>query len=63
MFILATERDSFVEQVKDIIDKADEMLSEDVNVEAEGEQEAESMQMKDDAYYPEGQVPDRFLFP
>ncbi|XP_075711716.1 serine/threonine-protein kinase WNK1 [Rhinoderma darwinii] len=55
VFILATERGSFVEQVKDIIEKADEMLSEDVYVEPEGEQEAESMQMKDDAYYPEGQ--------
>ncbi|XP_069821251.1 serine/threonine-protein kinase WNK1 isoform X1 [Dendropsophus ebraccatus] len=55
VFILATERDSFVEQVRDIIEKADEMLSEDINAEPEGEQEAESMQMKDDAYYPEGQ--------
>ncbi|KAM3925618.1 serine/threonine-protein kinase WNK1 isoform 2-T2 [Leptodactylus fuscus] len=54
VFILATERDSFVEQVKDIIEKADEMLSEE-NAEPEGEQEAESMQMKDDSYYPEGQ--------
>ncbi|XP_066447022.1 serine/threonine-protein kinase WNK1 isoform X3 [Eleutherodactylus coqui] len=55
VFILATERESFVEQVKDIIEKADEMLSEDVNVEPEGEQEVESMQMKDDMYYTEGQ--------
>ncbi|XP_077123137.1 serine/threonine-protein kinase WNK1 isoform X3 [Ranitomeya variabilis] len=55
IFILASERESFVEQVKDIIEKADEMLSEDVTAEPEGEQEAESMQIKDDAYYPEGQ--------
>ncbi|KAM5170220.1 serine/threonine-protein kinase WNK1 [Mantella aurantiaca] len=55
VFILATERDSFVEQVKDIIEKADEMLSEDVGVEPEGEQEAESMQIKGDGYYPGSQ--------
>ncbi|XP_044137320.1 serine/threonine-protein kinase WNK1 isoform X4 [Bufo gargarizans] len=51
VFILATERDSFVEQVKDIIEKADDMLSEDVIAEPEGEQEAESLPMN----YPEGQ--------
>ncbi|XP_040292439.1 serine/threonine-protein kinase WNK1 isoform X8 [Bufo bufo] len=51
VFILATERDSFVEQVKDIIEKADDMLSEDVIAEPEGEQEAESLQLN----YPEGQ--------
>ncbi|KAM4747671.1 serine/threonine-protein kinase WNK1 [Rhinophrynus dorsalis] len=55
VFILATERESFVEQVRDIIEKADEMLSEDVSMEAEGEQGTESMQMKDDSYYPESQ--------
>ncbi|XP_041443879.1 serine/threonine-protein kinase WNK1 isoform X13 [Xenopus laevis] len=55
VFILATERESFVEQVKDIIEKADEMLSEDVNVEPEGEQGAESIQIKDDVYYTESQ--------
>ncbi|KAM9311451.1 serine/threonine-protein kinase WNK1 [Gastrophryne carolinensis] len=55
VFILATERDSFVEQVKDIIDKADEMLSEDVTAEPEGEQETESIQIKDGAYYPGSQ--------
>ncbi|XP_040201214.1 serine/threonine-protein kinase WNK1 isoform X11 [Rana temporaria] len=54
VFILATERDSFVEQVKDIIEKADEMLNEDVSAEPEGEQEVESMQIKD-GYYPESQ--------
>ncbi|XP_077325058.1 serine/threonine-protein kinase WNK1 isoform X4 [Lithobates pipiens] len=54
VFILATERDSFVEQVKDIIEKADEMLNEDVSAEPEGEQELESMQIKD-GYYPESQ--------
>ncbi|KAM4038791.1 serine/threonine-protein kinase WNK1 isoform 4-T4 [Anomaloglossus baeobatrachus] len=55
IFILASERESFVEQVKDIIEKADEMLSEDVTAEPEGEQEAESLEIKDDSYYPEGQ--------
>uniref|UniRef100_A0A8C0BI01 non-specific serine/threonine protein kinase n=1 Tax=Buteo japonicus TaxID=224669 RepID=A0A8C0BI01_9AVES len=48
-FILATERDSFVEQVREIIEKADEMLSEDVSVEPEGDQGLESMRTKDDA--------------
>ncbi|KAG8438504.1 hypothetical protein GDO86_004900 [Hymenochirus boettgeri] len=55
VFILATERESFVEQVRDIIDKADEMLSEDAIVEPEGEQAGDTMQIKDDAYYPESQ--------
>ncbi|KAE8613540.1 hypothetical protein XENTR_v10007754 [Xenopus tropicalis] len=55
VFILATERESFVEQVKDIIEKADEMLSEDVSVEPEGETRAESLQIKDDGDYPESQ--------
>ncbi|XP_072510201.1 serine/threonine-protein kinase WNK1 isoform X9 [Notamacropus eugenii] len=47
-FILATERDSFVDQVREIIEKADEMLSEDVSVEPEGDQGSESLQAKDD---------------
>ncbi|XP_059791052.1 serine/threonine-protein kinase WNK1 isoform X14 [Balaenoptera ricei] len=47
-FILAMEREAFVEQVRDIIEKADEMLSEDVNVEPEGDQGLESLQGKDD---------------
>ncbi|KYO36595.1 hypothetical protein Y1Q_0024296 [Alligator mississippiensis] len=51
-FILATERDSFVEQVREIIEKADEMLSEDVGVELEGDQGLESAQAKDDSFYP-----------
>nr|5G3Q_A Chain A, WNK1 [Homo sapiens]5G3Q_B Chain B, WNK1 [Homo sapiens] len=34
-FILAIERESFVDQVREIIEKADEMLSEDVSVEPE----------------------------
>ncbi|XP_032652645.1 serine/threonine-protein kinase WNK1 isoform X9 [Chelonoidis abingdonii] len=54
-FILATERDSFVEQVREIIEKADEMLSEDVSVEPEGDQGLESMQMKDDCFFPGSQ--------
>ncbi|XP_012603787.2 serine/threonine-protein kinase WNK1 isoform X16 [Microcebus murinus] len=47
-FILAIERESFVDQVREIIEKADEMLSEDVNVEPEGDQGLESLQGKDD---------------
>ncbi|NXC19176.1 WNK1 kinase, partial [Corythaeola cristata] len=50
-FILATERDSFVEQVREIIEKADEMLSEDVSVEPEGDQGLESMRTKDDGFF------------
>ncbi|XP_032972645.1 serine/threonine-protein kinase WNK1 isoform X9 [Rhinolophus ferrumequinum] len=45
-FILAVERESFVDQVREIIEKADEMLSEDVSVEPEGDQE--TLQGKDD---------------
>lgn len=47
-FILAIERESFVDQVREIIEKADEMLSEDANVEPEGDQGLESLQGKDD---------------
>uniref|UniRef100_I3MZ38 non-specific serine/threonine protein kinase n=1 Tax=Ictidomys tridecemlineatus TaxID=43179 RepID=I3MZ38_ICTTR len=47
-FILAIERESFVDQVREIIEKADEMLSEDVSVEPEGDQGMESLQGKDD---------------
>ncbi|KFO93413.1 Serine/threonine-protein kinase WNK1, partial [Buceros rhinoceros silvestris] len=54
-FILATERDSFVEQVREIIEKADEMLSEDVSGEPEGDQGLESMQTKDDGFFPGSQ--------
>ncbi|NWX62147.1 WNK1 kinase, partial [Promerops cafer] len=54
-FILATERDSFVEQVREIIEKADEMLSEDASVEPEGDQGLESMRTKDDGLFPGSQ--------
>ncbi|XP_056364605.1 serine/threonine-protein kinase WNK1 isoform X4 [Oenanthe melanoleuca] len=54
-FILATERDSFVEQVREIIEKADEMLSEDASVEPEGDQGLESMRTKDDSFFPGSQ--------
>ncbi|KAM6304428.1 serine/threonine-protein kinase WNK1 isoform 3-T3 [Podargus strigoides] len=54
-FILATERDSFVEQVREIIEKADEMLSEDVSVEPEGDQGLESMRTKEDVFFPGSQ--------
>ncbi|XP_050004603.1 serine/threonine-protein kinase WNK1 isoform X1 [Alexandromys fortis] len=47
-FILAMERESFVAQVQEIIDKADEMLSEDVSVEPEGDQGLENLQGKDE---------------
>ncbi|KAM4677443.1 serine/threonine-protein kinase WNK1-like isoform 1-T1 [Discoglossus pictus] len=55
VFILATERESFVDQVRDIIEKADEMLSEDICVEPEEEQGMESLQIKDDSYYVDSQ--------
>ncbi|NWU69733.1 WNK1 kinase, partial [Pterocles burchelli] len=54
-FILATERDSFVEQVREIIEKADEMLSEDVSVEPDSDQGLESMRTKDDGFFPGSQ--------
>ncbi|NWI49172.1 WNK1 kinase, partial [Calyptomena viridis] len=54
-FILATERDSFIDQVREIIEKADEMLSEDASVEPEGDQGLESMQTKDDGFFPGSQ--------
>ncbi|NXX27916.1 WNK1 kinase, partial [Nicator chloris] len=54
-FILATERDSFVEQVREIIEKADEMLSEDAGVEPEGDQGLESARTKDDGFFPASQ--------
>ncbi|XP_038175572.1 serine/threonine-protein kinase WNK1 isoform X3 [Arvicola amphibius] len=47
-FILAIERESFVAQVREIIEKADEMLSEDVSVEPEGDQGLENLQGKDE---------------
>lgn len=53
-FILATERESFVEQVREIIEKADEMLSEDASVEPEGDQGLE--RAKDDGFFPGSQV-------
>ncbi|XP_011239622.1 serine/threonine-protein kinase WNK1 isoform X20 [Mus musculus] len=54
-FILAIERESFVAQVREIIEKADEMLSEDVSVEPEGDQGLESLQGKDDYGFPGSQ--------
>ncbi|XP_009070763.1 PREDICTED: serine/threonine-protein kinase WNK1-like, partial [Acanthisitta chloris] len=54
-FILASERDSFVEQVREIIEKADEMLSEDASVEPEGDQGLESMRTKGDGFFPGSQ--------
>lgn len=53
-FILAVERESFVDQVREIIEKADEMLSEDVSVEPEGDQE--TLQGKDDYGFSGSQV-------
>lgn len=55
-FILAIERESFVDQVREIIEKADEMLSEDVSVEPEGDQSLESLQGKDDYAFSGSQV-------
>lgn len=50
------ERESFVDQVREIIEKADEMLSEDVSVEPEGDQGLESLQGKDDYGFTGSQV-------
>nr|AAQ77243.1 WNK1 [Mus musculus] len=58
-FILAIERESFVAQVREIIEKADEMLSEDVSVEPEGDQGLESLQGKDDYGFPGSQKLER----
>lgn len=59
-FILALERDAFVEQVREIIEKADEMLSEDVSVEPEGDQSLESLHGKDDYGFSGTQVGSSF---
>lgn len=50
-FILATERESFVEQVREIIEKADEMLGEDASGEPEGDQSMDSMQNQVRSFY------------
>ncbi|XP_043565225.1 serine/threonine-protein kinase WNK1 isoform X4 [Chiloscyllium plagiosum] len=42
-FILETERESFIDQVREIIEKADEMLSEDPSGEPEGDQGLETV--------------------
>ncbi|XP_026948969.1 serine/threonine-protein kinase WNK1 isoform X15 [Sagmatias obliquidens] len=62
-FILAMEREAFVEQVRDIIEKADEMLSEDVSVEPEGDQGLESLQGKDDYGFAGSQKLEEFKQP
>ncbi|XP_064417748.1 serine/threonine-protein kinase WNK1 isoform X2 [Latimeria chalumnae] len=54
-FILAIERDSFVEQVREIIEKADEMLSEDASGYPEGDQGSGSAQTREAPYFPESQ--------
>lgn len=43
-------------QVQEIIDKADEMLSEDVSVEPEGDQGLENLQGKDEYGFSGSQV-------
>lgn len=55
-FIFAVERESFVDQVREIIEKVDEMLSEDVSVEPEGDQGLESLQGKEDCGFSSSQV-------
>lgn len=45
-----------MDQVREIIEKADEMLSEDVSVEPEGDQGLESLQGKDDYGFSGSQV-------
>lgn len=51
-----------MEQVREIIEKADEMLSEDVSVEPEGDQGLESMRTKDDGFFPGSQVCEGQIF-
>ncbi|XP_043943428.1 serine/threonine-protein kinase WNK1-like [Protopterus annectens] len=54
-FILAIERDSFVEQVRDIIEKADEMLSEDTCGEQDGDQVSEGFRVRETSAFPVSQ--------
>ncbi|MBN3325778.1 WNK1 kinase, partial [Atractosteus spatula] len=57
-FILEAERDSFIDQVREIIEKADEMLSEDVGAETESGQG-----LGRPPFFPECQVVSEFRQP
>ncbi|XP_078272941.1 serine/threonine-protein kinase WNK1-like isoform X2 [Rhinoraja longicauda] len=50
-FILETERESFIDQVREIIEKADEMLSEDPSGEPEGDQGLETVKTQVDVCF------------
>ncbi|XP_032893424.1 serine/threonine-protein kinase WNK1 isoform X11 [Amblyraja radiata] len=50
-FILETERESFIDQVREIIEKADEMLSEDPSGEPEGDQGLETVKNQVDVCF------------
>ncbi|KAG2469146.1 WNK1 kinase, partial [Polypterus senegalus] len=62
-FILESERDSFIDQVREIIEKADEMLSEDASGEPEGEQGLERDSVKGTSFFPESQILSDFRLP
>ncbi|XP_066580771.1 serine/threonine-protein kinase WNK1 isoform X3 [Amia ocellicauda] len=55
-FILETERDSFIDQVREIIERADELLSEDAGEVPESEQGLERQSMKGNSFFPECQM-------
>ncbi|XP_051886784.1 serine/threonine-protein kinase WNK1 isoform X3 [Pristis pectinata] len=54
-FILETERESFIDQVREIIEKADEMLSEDPSGEPEGDQGLETVKAQVDVCFSQAQ--------
>ncbi|XP_051776190.1 serine/threonine-protein kinase WNK1 isoform X3 [Erpetoichthys calabaricus] len=62
-FILESERDSFIDQVREIIERADEMLSEDASGEPEGEQGLERDSVKGTSFFPESQILNDFRVP
>ncbi|XP_072915347.1 serine/threonine-protein kinase WNK1-like isoform X7 [Hemitrygon akajei] len=55
-FILETERESFIDQVREIIEKADEMLSEDPSGEPEGDQGLETVKTQVDVCFSQAQT-------
>ncbi|XP_078272945.1 serine/threonine-protein kinase WNK1-like isoform X5 [Rhinoraja longicauda] len=55
-FILETERESFIDQVREIIEKADEMLSEDPSGEPEGDQGLETVKTQVDVCFGQTQL-------
>ncbi|XP_069759607.1 serine/threonine-protein kinase WNK1 isoform X13 [Narcine bancroftii] len=57
-FILETERESFIDQVREIIEKADEMLSEDPSGEPEGDQGLETIKTQVNVCFSQAQNAD-----